>query len=659
MRKYLFVLIAFVFCTMRLHAQVSSYHFSGSVGTYTPLASEIILWDGVFDDGISDPITIPDFTMDGITYTTMYVSMNGFVTLGTTAIPTSDTYNAISSATAYDKALSLYCGDLESAESGTPQISYFTNDAGEIVVQWQDLKFYGSTYTGHRLSFQLRMNPATGLIRFIYGGTITATTNGINLQVGLRGSDNTDYNNRETTSDWSATTAGLSNDAMCTFSEASLPAEGLTFTFTNPNCNPVTYFPFTESFNDTLFAPVCWTSLNTSGPSSPGTWDRQTEGFDPVCTPHSGAAMAHFNCWDYVAGTAGILVTPQLALSSDQYEVHFWMYRDDTWGSYLDLVNVYYNSLPNTNEATLIGSVYRYYELSPQEATPNQWYEYVFNVPPGSFGNAYIVLEAVSNNGTNMFLDDVNIKKIFTCPVDATAELEPCGSELNGGCSMPVPAFEPIALDETKCGKVFNNGTHKDEDWYTFTLAHRTEVVLAANAEFPYLIRFIHSPCLQNGNITADSALAYTGKSLNITLDAGTYYAVISPTGNFNIACGVENRYWLSLTGNECYIGTLPFSESFNDVVFPPACWTNEKIDGAGLPGTWDRQTDGVFPTCAPHSGAAMARFQASNYETGTTGILVTPQFEKLYSDQYEVRFWMYRDSGFSGNADSVNVKDI
>ncbi|MEI7724292.1 MAG: choice-of-anchor J domain-containing protein [Bacteroidota bacterium] len=654
MRKYLFISSALILFAMGLRAQVSTYQFTSSVETYTPLNSEIVLWNGTFDDGISGSIAIPDFTMDGITYNNMYVSANGFVTLGNTDIPSDAEYYPISGTSDYDKALAPFSSDLSNAETGTPQISYNTNDGGEIVVQWQDVKKYGSDYSGQMISFQLRMNPSTGLIRFVYGGTITGISKWCNVQVGLRGTTNTDFNNRETTTDWLATTAGVANDATCTMSDAALPAEGLTYRFST--CFPISHFPFTESFDAPDFAPMCWENVNTAGPGDPGTWDRQTSGTNPDCLPHSGAAMARFNSWDYGAGTTAFLSTQQLLMPTDQFEVHFWMYRDDGSEGIADLVNVYYNTVPNTTGATLMGTVNRYYQSSPAELTANQWYEYVFKMPSGSSGNAYILFEGMSAYGTNIFLDDVSVKKRFECPGGATAELEPCGTDINGGCNLPVPAFEPISLGETKCGTVYRNASHQDTDWYKFTLAHRTELTLKAQAEFPLLMGFYNSPCPQGGFIASDTASAYLIRTVHVTLDAGTYYAAISPTGSSDIVCGSENRYWLILAGNECYVGTLPFSESFNDPVFPPNCWKSENTAGTGIPGTWDRQTSGLHPVCAPHSGAAMARFDAYYYNAGTKGILATPQFENLYGDQYEVRFWMYRDGEFSTDADSVNV---
>src|ERR1039457_1937767 len=105
MKKYLFFLFAFLVGAMGSSAQVDTYNFASSSGTYTPLATETILWSVILDENISSSITIPGFTMGGITYTNMYVSSNGFITLGTTAVPSTFYWIPISGTVAFDRVL--------------------------------------------------------------------------------------------------------------------------------------------------------------------------------------------------------------------------------------------------------------------------------------------------------------------------------------------------------------------------------------------------------------------------------------------------------------------------------------------------------------------------------------------------------------------------
>ncbi len=655
MKKKLYLIFTFILCAIGMQAQVDTYSFASSAGTYTPLTSESILWSGTFDDVVSASIVIPSFTVSGVTYSNMYVSSNGFITLGTGEVPAINYYTAISGSTAYYMAIAPFAGDLMNAAAGSPRISYNTSVSGDIVVQWQDVRHFGASYTSQRISFQIRLTPSTGLIRFVYGGTINGGATALVLQqVGLRGGTNADFNNRSTSADWTATTTGSTNDASCAFSPSVTPSPGLTFSYSV--CTAVSSFPYLQSFDGVAFAPACWANVNTSGPGSPGTWTQYLTGTHPSCSPHSGSAMAGFDCWDYHSGTTGFLATPQIEMTSDQYEVHFWMYRDYGVNMATDKLNVYYNVTPSTAGATLLGTVHRYYGFPPAVVTPNQWYEYVFDMPAGSSGPAFIVFEGVSQYGNNIFLDDIKVKPIFSCPPGATPEQEICGTTTNDGCHMQVPGFEPIIPGETKCGTTYVTGSNIDSDWYTFTLDTRMDVTLTGYGEFPVTVSLINPTCPQYEYISYNFGQPFTSTTTEATLDPGTYVALITPSGFFISSCEEESKYWLTLNATSCLVDGFPLKESFDETTFTPPCWRNVKESGTGMSGTWDRKTSGTFPvTCSPHSGAAMARFDSWDYPAGTKGLLITPQMS-LSSDQYEVHFWMFRDDNFQNVPDSLNV---
>jgi hypothetical protein len=112
---------------------------------------------------------------------------------------------------------------------------------------------------------------------------------------------------------------------------------------------------------------------------------------------------------------------------------------------------------------------------------------------------------------------------------------------------------------------------------------------------------------------------------------------------------------WSFATGPDPTIVTFPACESFDGTTFAPYGWKNVKTAGAGTPGIWDRRTAGTSPTCAPHSGAGMARYNSYSLSSGTKGILVTPPIN-FPADNYKVNFWMYRDAGYATTPDLVNV---
>jgi hypothetical protein len=130
-----------------------------------------------------------------------------------------------------------------SAMASTVYERRWYDDGTEDIFQWQNCARYSSS-TNEKFSFQIRINKSTGVVRIVYGGgTVNATTT-YQPSVGLRGTANTDFNNRRLTATvpdaspgWagaSGTTAGTSNAHTCRFiSTAScFPASGLTFIWT-------------------------------------------------------------------------------------------------------------------------------------------------------------------------------------------------------------------------------------------------------------------------------------------------------------------------------------------------------------------------------------------------------------------------------------------
>jgi hypothetical protein len=111
----LFFLSAFI-----VRAQtVTSYIFSQSSGTYTPITGTLVIaatdhtTSGTTSlDGGFYPVTIPfTFNFNGTGYTALNISVNGFITFGTTP-PTATQTTPISSTTAYDGAIAVMARDL-------------------------------------------------------------------------------------------------------------------------------------------------------------------------------------------------------------------------------------------------------------------------------------------------------------------------------------------------------------------------------------------------------------------------------------------------------------------------------------------------------------------------------------------------------------------
>jgi len=175
-----------------------------------------------------------------------------------------------------------------------------------FVIQYKNFRKYaGAT---DNFNFQIRLYETTSNVETVYGSFISNATS-TTVQTGLRGLTNADFNNRTTTTDWSASTAGATNTASMTLSAAVFPVSGLTFTWTSPNFGPaIIYTPLghtalfgNRNLDDVLIsdaggvaggglAPRVYWRVNTGG-----TWQ-------------SAATSSGSSPYDFIIGTAGLVV---------------------------------------------------------------------------------------------------------------------------------------------------------------------------------------------------------------------------------------------------------------------------------------------------------------------------------------------------------------
>ncbi len=143
------------------------------------------------------------------------------------------------------------------------------------------------------------------------------------------------------------------------------------------------------------------------------------------------------------------------------------------------------------------------------------------------------------------------------------------------------------------------------------------------------------------GNVTS-----YTfSTALNFST---TYYWKIVSYNSNGDASGCSVRSFT--TTNDP--AAIPIHLTFDPEDFPPYGWSNVQGSGTGL---WARSTSGTNPTTSPKSGAGMAYFNSFTYASGTSAMLISPMLN-IPNDNYRVYFWMYRDGGYSSNADRVDV---
>lgn len=197
------------------------------------------------DDAIYTNVPI-GFTanFNGVDYTTVGVSTNGFIWFGSTN-PATNEYNPISSATAMAGVISGYGANLKGRVVTTPSLKYITTGTCPnriLTVEWKDMIVSGFTtgiFSSNRIDIQI---------------TITETSNNIDIhdydspylvsatyfgQVGLRGFSNADFKNRSVIScatNWNTSAAGGTNAVSCQIDGvtcSTFPVANARYRFTN------------------------------------------------------------------------------------------------------------------------------------------------------------------------------------------------------------------------------------------------------------------------------------------------------------------------------------------------------------------------------------------------------------------------------------------
>ena len=148
---------------------------------------------------------------------------SGATVIATTA--NTITMNVNATATKTNNNVTFYSGILTQTTGSSPNRKFY------IQWSWTDA-FISSTLQGSSLNFQIILNETTNDININYGPSTPNATLNPGPGVGLRGASNADFNDR-TGTNWSASTTGGTNAAVMTLSNASLPASGQTYTWSN------------------------------------------------------------------------------------------------------------------------------------------------------------------------------------------------------------------------------------------------------------------------------------------------------------------------------------------------------------------------------------------------------------------------------------------
>ena len=118
-----------------------------------------------------------------------------------------------------------------------------------------------------------------------------------------------------------------------------------------------------------------------------------------------------------------------------------------------------------------------------------------------------------------------------------------------------------------------------------------------------------------------------------VTTSFGTIY---SPIETFSTDCGL--------------IINPPFTETF-DASF--TCWNQTSSDN----NIFTVVTYGASPSCTPHSGTKMLRYNSFGISANNWAALFTPKINFTNNNSYSVNFWIYRTNGnYSNQQEGIEI---
>lgn len=340
----LFLLLFFVLSFQNSKAQLSNYSFSQSSGSYSAISGTTVLGAGLDDDYSSLTNIGFNFVYDGTTYTQFSACSNGFITLGATADPYA--YSPVSGTT---NSIVIMGRDARTGGAVTYLLSG-TSPNRVLTIQFPTFNITYASAANY-IDMQIKLYESTNVIVFVYGGS--AQTASYSPQVGIVGTASTNYNNRTTSTSWSASSAGSANSDVMAWSTTVYPASGQTYTWTpssacsgTPTSGSVSATPSNFNFCTNYSSTLSLTG-NTTGTGITYLWEKSTD--NATWTTATGTATgATYNATGYTASTyfrckvtctnssvtsntSGLLVPyTNLSYSSLPYVQNF----ESTWSSF-------------------------------------------------------------------------------------------------------------------------------------------------------------------------------------------------------------------------------------------------------------------------------------------------------------------------------------
>lgn len=228
-----FWLFFFMLGAVAAHALVSEYGFTSAIGAYTEITGGTVLGTSANDNESFNSLPLGfSFHYNGITFSEVSVQTNGFLAMGVEVL---NTYLPLSSSSGSNNVVAALSRDIKSREDG--ELSYLPTGTAPnrvFTVQWKNYRRIPSSCAPDIFNFQIQLHENGNRVVLAYGDfTAVDASVAWTVQVGLRGESSADFNNRTTTTNWSATEAGTASNASCRITSSVFPATGLVFIFSN------------------------------------------------------------------------------------------------------------------------------------------------------------------------------------------------------------------------------------------------------------------------------------------------------------------------------------------------------------------------------------------------------------------------------------------
>lgn len=184
----------------------------------------------------------------------------------------------------------------------------------------------------------------------------------------------------------------------------------------------------------------------------------------------------------------------------------------------------------------------------------------------------YIVIDGYTNSWGEYTLDiydSVNTPTpcVWECPPGSIPESEPCGDDLNGGCNMPVPVYEPLTIGQVVCCTAWAEDRTRDTDWFEIVIEEDLQLTWTVHADFPVLIGYIRGndpqgnpDCMEN-HVLDPWGLSSNCDIVSVTTECfspGRYWFFAGNEIFAEYPCsGSPIDYWAELTSSPCSVPSV------------------------------------------------------------------------------------------------------